>query len=67
MYLPPKFCTIIYTFSLVLLLLQENSCISIGELLYTTEQVGILLSTTLESSANQTVRDTLTGRENNIG
>ncbi|XP_065901690.1 adhesion G protein-coupled receptor E2-like [Dysidea avara] len=46
---------------------RENSCISIGELLYTTEQVGILLSTTLESSANQTVRDTLTGRENNIG
>jgi len=52
----------------VLLLLQEDLCPSIGEIiLYNTEQIGILLCNTLNSSENQTVRATLQGRGSNIG
>ena len=54
---------------LVLILSQENPCISIGEaILFNTEQIGILLSSTLDKSCNgQTVRATLQGRRKNIG
>ena len=41
---------------------------SIDEIvLLNTEQIGVLLSSTLESRDNQTVRATIEGRKNNIG
>ena len=60
-YMPEYVCLLLHY-------LQNDLCIIIDELiLYNTEQVGILLSFTLNTDTNYTVKTAIKGRGSNIG